>query len=224
MAGTYSFSPVKRRSILNLLSVTLILLIVNVVVFLFLVLAVNLGLFPEGFIERNVAISLENIEELRLWTFFTSMFMHEGLFHLFANMFSLLFLGSFVERIIGRKRFFNFYLIAGLLGSVFYIVTELIFPSGFGAVGASGAIFGVAGLMVVLTPNIPLYVMFIPIPIKAKYAVPGILLILWMVSIGGNVPIGNTAHLGGLIAGLGYGFYLRNKYKRKVKLIGRHFS
>jgi len=100
----------------------------------------------------------------------------------------------------------------------------LIFPSGFGAVGASGAIFGVAGLMVVLTPNIPLYVMFIPIPIKAKYAVPGILLILWMVSIGGNVPIGNTAHLGGLIAGLGYGFYLRNKYKRKVKLIGRHFS
>ena len=53
-----------------------------------------------------------------------------------------------------------------------------------------------------LTPNLPVYVMFIPIPIKMKYAAPGMLILLWIISIAGNISIGNTAHLGGLIAGL----------------------
>ena len=39
-----------------------------------------------------------------------------------------------------------------------------------------------------------------------------------------SLPIGNTAHLGGLIAGLGYGFYLRKKYPRKTRMISQQFS
>ena len=38
-----------------------------------------------------------------------------------------------------------------------------------------------------------------------------------------DLPIGNSAHVGGLVAGLLYGFYLRYKYKRKVKLLNRYF-
>ena len=57
-----------------------------------------------------------------------------------------------------------------------------------------------------------------------KYAAPGILIVLWLISIAGNVPIGNTAHLGGLIAGLIYGTYLRKKYKNKTKYISKFFS
>jgi len=218
MERTYSFSPIRKRDILGMFSVTLIFIFINIVVYLVL------AFFPQDFVLKNIAISLENIQQLRLWTFITSMFMHGSFFHLFANMMSLLFLGTFVERIIGRKRFFWFYLISGLFGGAMYILTELFFPSGLGAVGASGAIFGIAGLMVVLTPNLPLYIMFIPIPIKAKYSVPGLLALLWLVSILGDVPIGNTAHFGGLILGLGYGIYLRRKYKRKVHLIGKYFS
>ena len=78
--------------------------------------------------------------------------------------------------------------------------------------------------MVILTPNLPLYVMFIPIPIKAKYAIPGLLIVLWMISVTGGVPIGNTAHLGGLIAGLIYGFYLRHKFPNKTRILNQHFS
>jgi membrane associated rhomboid family serine protease len=37
------------------------------------------------------------------------------------------------------------------------------------------------------------------------------------------LPIGNMAHFGGLLAGLGYGFYLRRRYKKKVQLLGRYF-
>jgi membrane associated rhomboid family serine protease len=91
------------------------------------------------------------------------------------------------------------------------------------AVGASGALFGIAGLMVILTPNMPLYLMFIPIPIKAKYAIPGMLAVLWLISVTAGVPIGNTAHLGGLLAGVVYGIYLKNKYRRKTEYISRSF-
>ena len=117
-------------------------------------------------------------------------------------------------------------MISGLLAGLFFVLSSLIFPSDFNtfAVGASGALFGLVWLLVLLTPNLPVYVMFIPIPIKMKYAAPGILILLWLISIAGNVPIGNTAHLGGLLAGLAYGIYLRNKYKKKTRYLNRYFS
>jgi len=75
-----------------------------------------------------------------------------------------------------------------------------------------------------LTPNLPVYILFIPIPVKIKYAAPGMLILLWFISVTGNVPIGNTAHLGGLIAGLVYGLYLRNRYRNKVKALSKFFK
>lgn len=224
MATVYNLST-RRKSFLGSLSITTILILINVFVFFVLLVIFGNNLFvQDGFVSRNIVLSLQNVKELRLWTFITSMFMHGSLIHIFANMISLLFLGSFVERLIGKKRFFYFYMISGLFAGILFILTELLFPSGLGAVGASGAIFGVAGLMMVLTPNLPLYVMFIPIPIKAKYAVPGLLVVLWLLSITAGINIGNTAHLGGLLVGLAYGFYLRNKYKRKTRYISRIFS
>ena len=141
-------------------------------------------------------------------------------------MISLLFIGSLVEKIIGRKRFFWFYIISGLFAGLFFVLASLLFTQDLTtfAVGASGAIFGIVGVLVLLTPNLPVYVMFIPIPIKMKYAAPGILLLLWLISIAGNIPIGNTAHLGGLLAGLIYGLHLRIKYKRKTRYLNRYFS
>jgi len=45
----------------------------------------------------------------------------------------------------------------------------------------------------------------------------------WFISVTGNIPIGNTAHFGGLIAGLVYGLYLRNRYRNKVKALSKFF-
>jgi len=231
MARYYRFSE-KNFGIFSSLSVTSIFILINVFAYIFLkitfpdqIIDVNGRLIAQfhPFIGQNIAISLQNIVSLRIWTFITSMFMHAGFFHLFANMISLFFLGSFIERIIGRKRFFYFYLLSGLFAGLLYIIIESFFQSNLGAVGASGAIFGIAGLMVVLTPNLPLYIMFIPIPIKAKYAVPGLLIVLWLISITAGIPIGNTAHLGGLLTGLIYGIYLRNKYRRKTEYINKLF-
>ena len=221
MQSVYNFSS-RRTSLFSLLSTNLILIGVNVVAFILF----SILLFAKVPLDY-VAIKPSNILGGNyLWTFVTSMFMHGGLFHLFANMISLLFIGGIVEKILGAKRYLTFYLASGLFAGLFFVLSTLVFPADLNtfAVGASGAIFSLVGLLILMTPNLPVYVMLIPIPIKMKYAGPGILVLLWIVSLAGNIPIGNMAHLGGLIAGVGYGIYLRRKYKRKVNLIGRYFS
>jgi len=212
----------KRRNLIGF-SVTLWLVILNSILFVLFLLLISLNIVPIDFI----AIKPSNILAGNyIWTFITSMFMHGNLFHIFANMFSLLFIGTLVERILGKKRYLYFYLASGLLAGAFFVLLSLFSPADLNtfAVGASGAIFGLVGLLMLLTPNLPVYVMLIPIPIKMKYAAPGILVVLWFISAAGDVPIGNTAHLGGLLTGLAYGIYLKKKYKRKTEYISRHFS
>jgi membrane associated rhomboid family serine protease len=222
MATIYNISK-KKSSFFRGLSVNLILILLNVILFFVFTILMSFDLFSIDFI----AIQPANILTGQyLWTFLTSMFMHAGFFHLFANMISLLFIGSLVEKILGKKRYFWFYIISGLFAGLFFVITSQIFSVDLNtfAVGASGAIFGLIGLLMLLTPNLPVYLMFIPIPIKMKYAAPGILILLWLISAMADMPVGNTAHLGGLISGLIYAIYLKNKYKNKTKIIKNYFS
>ncbi|MBU0894132.1 MAG: rhomboid family intramembrane serine protease [Nanoarchaeota archaeon] len=229
MSGIYRVYPKSRRNFLSGLSVNTNIILLNVVAYIVFSLLLYLEILPID----SIAIKPSNILGGKfLWTFLTSMFMHAGLIHLFVNMFSLFFIGGLVQRILGPKRYLYFYLIAGLFAALFFVLGGVIFPEDFEAyaVGASGALFGLVGLLVLLTPNLPVYLMFIPIPIKMKYAGPGILIVLWLISqapvvFGGQrISIGNTAHLGGFVIGLIYGLYLKSHYKNKIRMIGKHFS
>jgi len=230
MPGVYNFSP-RKRSLFGGFSVNTNIIFLNIAFFIgVMVYIVSSGISTQAQMMSfydYIALKPSNVLQGKyLWTFLTSMFMHGGFWHIFANMFSMLFIGSLVERILGPKRYLWFYLISGLFAGLFFVLLSFIFKSDMNvyAVGASGALFGLVGLLMLLTPDLPVYVMFIPIPIKMKYAAPGILIVLWLISIAGNVPIGNTAHLGGLVAGLAYGIYLRSKYKNKVKYLSKQFS
>ena len=223
---TYNSNLGEKKSFFSSLSVNTILILLIVIMFFVFSLLVKFNILTID----DVALKPSNVFQGKyIWTFLTSMFMHGGFFHLFVNMFSLFFLGTFLQRILGQKRYLWFYLISGLFAGIFFVLASLIpiqfFSADFDvfAVGASGALFGLIGLMMLLTPNLPVYIMFIPIPIKIKYAAPGMLVLLWFISVTGNIPIGNTAHFGGLIAGLVYGFYLRNRYRNKVKALSKMF-
>jgi membrane associated rhomboid family serine protease len=223
MREIYQIHTRKKRNIFQIFSLNTILIIVNVLFFAVFTLLNYLGIISIN----SIALKPSNVIGGKyLWTFLTSMFMHAGVFHLLVNMFSLVFVGSLIEKILGKKRYFLFYIFSGLFAGLFFVLSSLVLTSDFNtyAVGASGALFGLIGLMMFLTPNLPVYVMFIPIPIKIKYAAPGMLIVLWLISVAGNIPIGNTAHLGGLIAGVIYGIYLRKRYKRKVSVISKYFS
>jgi len=223
MVRVYRISPSKKKNLFGSLSVTTTLILINVILFILFIILTSTEFLSIDFI----ALQPANIFAGQyVWTFLTSMFMHGGVFHLFVNMLSLFFIGSLVERILGKKRYLWFYLISGLIAGLFFVLFSLVFPADFNAyaVGASGALFGLVGILVLLTPNLPVYVMFIPIPIKIKYAAVGLLVVLWIISATTNLGIGNTAHLGGLIVGVLYGVYLRNKYPNKIKAIQKHFS
>lgn len=169
-----------------------------------------------------------------LWTLITHMFSHIYPAHLFVNMFALFSLGRLCEKIIGRKRFLTFYLIAGLFAGILSVILSGFFGFGLGAkifgspdtfmLGASGAIFGIAGLFVILLPRLRFSILFLPFwSFPAYKIIPILLIIMWAFSISLGLPIGNVAHLGGLLSGLVYGLYLKSKYKRKVLMLQSQF-
>lgn len=79
-------------------------------------------------------------------------------------------------------------------------------------VGASGAVFGILLAFGMIFPNMPLYLFFIPIPIKAKWVVLGYGLLELYFGISGNQPgVAHFAHLGGMLAGIIMILYWRNQ-------------
>ena len=92
-------------------------------------------------------------------------------------------------------------------------------------VGASGAIFGILIAFAVLFPNAPLYIMFIPVPIKAKYLVIGITVISLFFGIA-NFPgdrIAHFAHLGGMLFGILMILYWRKTDKNPHNYYYEHY-
>jgi len=211
------------------------LIIVNVIVFIIVFSLITLlgGDFSQK-IFTWIALQPNAFFSGKIWQLFTSMFMHGGFTHLIVNMVSLFFIGNFVEKLIGRKRFFWLYMISGIFAGLFFVFLSYFLGSSelgariFGspeifAVGASGAIFALAGLLAILTPKLRVYVFFI-IPMQMWFAMVVLLGGFWLASFFGNLPIGNTAHLGGLLVGAGYAFYLRKKYPEKTRRLATYFS
>jgi rhomboid protease GluP len=134
----------------------------------------------------------------RAWLLFTSMFLHAGFVHLALNMLSLYFLGSFVEVAFGRGRFLALYLTSGLAGGLAY----LYFGDFDGTVvGASGAIFGLLGGVLGYSLRRGTFSWQNPLIRQ--------LLILTALNlyVGFSVSnISNTAHIGGLLGGLAFGW------------------
>ena len=140
------------------------------------------------------------------WTILTSMFMHGGFGHIFANMLTLYFFGSYLSSIIGDKKFLLVYFGGGILGSILFI---WLAPQYHNVIGASGAVFAVAGALVVLNPRLRVLVFFfLPLP-------------LWVVVILGLLIISPSiaweAHLGGLIFGLAAGYFFRRELRRRYR-------
>ncbi len=201
-----------------------IIIVVNVMFFIAFLLLINS-------ISEMTAISLialmpsTVLAGQNLWTFLTSMFMHASLGHLFVNMISLMFIGSFVEKLIGKKRFIGLYFAGGLFAGILFVLIAFLTGMDLNvyAVGASGAIFALGGLLAVLTPRLPVLVFFI-IPMPMWMAMVVLMFGIWALSLGLGLPVGNIAHLGGLIIGLSYGFYLKKQYPRKTKMISKYFT
>ncbi len=134
---------------------------------------------------------------------FTHMFSHGSIGHIFFNMFALWMFGKVLENLWGPKRFLNFYLISGIGAAIVHLTVQYFMGGDAPAVGASGAVMGVMVAFGYLFPNTELFILFIPFPVKAKWAVIGYVLIDLFGGIanfsGDN--IAHFAHLGGAMTG-----------------------
>ena len=140
----------------------------------------------------------------QFWRFFTAIFLHGDFGHLLYNVFALALFGSMLERLIGGRRFLVVFFVAGILAN---IVSVNFYDS---SLGASGAIFGVIGALVLIRPFMVVWAFGLPMPLILAG-------ILWAAGdvIGIFMPsnVANLAHLSGMFFGLIFGALYR-KYSR----------
>ncbi len=168
----------------------------------FLVLIVGVAWLVTGFLPTEESLSglwwsRETMEDGQWWRLVTSMFAHGGLLHLAFNGIALLSMAS-LERELGTPVFAMVYVGAGIGGGLAHVMTTTI-P----AVGASGAIFGLLGVLLVLAPRMDLALMGIPIP--AIVLLPLYMSAVLFVPALSDVPIAHWAHLGGMFVGMAAG-------------------
>jgi uncharacterized protein len=146
------------------------------------------------------------------WTLITSIFLHGNLTHLLFNMYALLLFGGLIEALIGSKRFLGAYFISGIIAGIIYTAFQYTFGNpNIGALGASGAIMAVIGLVIVLLPNMKILFFFV-IPMSMRTAGIIFALIDFVGLLGVTATgIAHSAHLGGLLCGVLFGIYLKKK-------------
>lgn len=162
--------------------------------------------FKKQFLTERIALWPVDSPLFEPYQIFTHMFAHSqyGLFHILFNMFMLWMFGKILENVWGAKRFLTFYLLCGIGAAAAHLLIQH-FTGGYASVvGASGAIFGVFAAFAMLFPNTEMYIMFIPVPIKAKWVAIGYMafdLFGGISNVAGD-NIAHFAHLGGALTGV----------------------
>jgi rhomboid protease GluP len=169
------------------------------------------------------------------WRLFTATFVHVGLIHIGTNMWCLWNLGLLGEPLLGPLGLTAVYLLTGIAGNLLSLAYNVIFrhPESVGA-GASGAVFGIAGILIVLLSNHKL-----PIPWselkRLRRSVIQFAGLNLVIGIAANftsfINIDNFAHLGGFLCGLALGVPLvprmtsgRTRYLSRQKITFAGFT
>ena len=164
--------------------------------------------------------------DFQIYQFFTYMFLHGGLTHIFFNMFALWMFGSVIERVWGPKKFIFYYIVCGIgagitqelvqyatytiegISAYQYVnaggvqMTTDAYINLWTTIGASGAVYGILLAFGMIFPNERLFIIPFPFPIKAKWLIVGYIAIeLFSAMTGPGDGVAHMAHLGGMLFG-----------------------
>lgn len=192
--------------------VTMVVIVLNVAVFVLTDIA-RIGPVTEAgaMVAANVMDGsgqvYPGVADGGYWRLLSSAFLHAGLLHILFNMYGLYLFGPYVERSLGMVRFVAAYVTMAVVASVF--VYWLSDPRSF-TVGASGAVFGLFGLALILL-------------LRSRQDVRGLLVLLAInavISTQGNISW--QGHLGGFVAGcvLGAAFAYAPRERRTLVHVG----
>ena len=214
------------------------LIIINVLIFIG-------SQFVGGLAYDLLALHYPKNELFGIWQILTHMFMHGSISHILFNMFGLWMFGSPLVQMWGKNKFLFFYLSAGVGAAALQLLVYHLQIQGWvddlvvqgytldeiysslqqqtqslfhvRMVGASGALYGVLVAFAFMYPNAELMLIFLPIPIKAKYFVPLILVmdLFFGFSSYSMGPIAHFAHVGGAVTGfLMMWYWKRNQFNQ----------
>lgn len=141
------------------------------------------------------------------WRLLTNTFLHGGLMHLLANMYGLLFVGIFLEPVLGKTKYLVIYLTTGILASI----ASLWWYDATVSVGASGAIFGLYGFFMAL-----LLLKVFPADFSKTFLISTSIFIGFNLLMGLTGGIDNAAHIGGLLSGFIIGIVLSGQLKEQL--------
>ena len=174
--------PVATSSPIRTAYVTWVLIAINVVVFMY-ELAKGVDVLADSY-----GLSPYSVASGEWWRLFSAPFLHGNFLHILFNMFVLFSIGPPMERILGHTRFVVLYLVAALGGSV---ASYFFSPVTAISIGASGAIFGLMGAMLIAG-------LILKFDIRQIIFWVGLNLVFGFVV---NGAVDWRAHLGGLITG-----------------------
>lgn len=193
----------------NLPTITRYLLIANFIIF-----------FLAGIVERTFGIDLNTIGGLHYysahsfhwWQPLTYMFLHADISHILFNMLAVWMFGATLENAWGPRRYLIFYLVCGLGAAFIQECVWSMMPfhplqlEFLNTIGASGAVFGILFAFGWLFPDTPMFILFIPIPIRARTIVIIYALVELFAGMGNMMGthidnVAHFAHLGGMLFG-----------------------
>lgn len=179
----------EKRTLKDLPLVSAILVIINVIVFLICTFTGNL-LYNNGMLAVQPVLWAEEYGRI-IW----AMFLHSDFMHIFYNMVLLFFFGVMVEKEVGHIRYAVVYLLSGIGGNILSLIMKVMKSEASGTIGASGAIFGLDGMLLAL-------VLFSGK--RMKSITPGRVFLMIFASLYGGYTeanVDNAAHMGGLLTG-----------------------
>jgi membrane associated rhomboid family serine protease len=159
------------------------------------------------------ALVLDGHSWTQPWRFVTSIFLHASIEHILLNLFALILFGLILEKVIGSNKFLIVYFASGIFAN---LVAVNFYSS---SLGASGAIYGILGMLTVLRPKMTMWVYGLPMPMF-------IAALVWVgVAVFGIFnpsTTGDIAHLSGIVVGFIFGIcyykYYRQEPEHKIRL------
>lgn len=168
------------------------------IIFVIFILQIIIAGFTDLFIlDAGLALT-------RPWVLLTAIFLHSNLVHLLYNLFGLALFGIILEDIIGTRKFLKLFFIAGLAASLISL------PFYTRVLGASGAVFGIIGMLAILRPRMVIWLYGMPMPMFIALMVWAAIDIFGIFFPSGTA---NIAHLAGLAAGIIFGIINYKKYR-----------
>lgn len=143
------------------------------------------------------------------WRLLTSTFLHGGLMHILANMYGLLFVGIFLEPLLGKTKYALIYLGTGILASA----ASIWWYDAIVSVGASGAIFGLYGFFLAC-----LLLKVFPPDFGKVFLASTLIFVGFNLLMGFTGGIDNAAHIGGLASGFIIGLVMSRQLKQQIEI------